>query len=110
MTSGGGSDVTAPSAGADPAEDFEIKVVRTDPEGRRWFTLYDHADDTSRYEARQGEHGMRHEEFRRIFSVFIETPRVSDFVSFMDKERRIDVSNWEVVQLTDGPFLGEAVW
>ena len=85
-------------------------IVRTDAHGNRWFVLYDHAHQTDRYVDKAAEHGMRQQEFRRIFSVFVEASRVEEFTTALESGEDVNVSDWEVPQLTDGPYLGEIFW
>ncbi|MGF6350964.1 hypothetical protein [Variovorax sp. W2I14] len=94
----------------DPSREFDKKVVRVGGDGQRWFALYDHTHKTDRYREKSVEHGMRQQEFRRIFTVFVETSRLGEFVAAVKDDQDIDVSDWEVPQLTDGPYLGEVFW
>ncbi|MFP8833437.1 hypothetical protein ACLIJR_04110 [Hydrogenophaga sp. XSHU_21] len=94
----------------DPGKKFDEKVVRVGADGQRWFVLYDHAHKTERYLQKSAEHGMRQQEFRRIFSVFVETTGLEEFVAALKQDEDINVSHWEVPQLTDGPYLGEIFW
>lgn len=97
-------------ARADPSLALDKKVVRTEPGGRRWITLYDHVHVTDKYAGSTAEHGMRQQEFRRIFTVFVENADLAEFVTAIERKADLNVSDWEVPQLTDGPFLGEAIW
>ena len=94
----------------DPGRGFDKNVVRVDAEGRRWFVLYDHVHKTGRYLSKSAEHGMRQQEFRRIFSVFVETSRLEELIAVVRKDEDVNVSHWEVPQQTDGPYLGEFFW
>ena len=94
----------------DPGKEFDVKVVRVGADGRRWFVLYNHVHKTERYLEKSVEHGMRQQEFRRIFSVFVESSRLEEFVAALKHDEDINVSHWEVPQLTDGPYLGEIFW
>ncbi|MGX6571442.1 hypothetical protein [Cupriavidus necator] len=94
----------------DPGKEFHKKVVRIDAGGQRWVVLYDHVHKTERYLEKSVGHGMRQQEFRRIFSVFVETSRLEQFIAVLKDDKGINVSDWEVPQLTDGPYLGEIFW
>jgi hypothetical protein len=94
----------------DPSNGFYKKVTRISPEGKRWFVLHEHAHKSERYSETSADHGMRQQEFRRIFSVFVETSRIEEFIGVLDKCKDINVSHWEIPQLTDGPYLGEISW
>ena len=94
----------------DPSTEFDKKVARVDLSGQRWIVLYEHAHKTERYLEKSVEHGMRQQEFRRIFTVFVETPRLKQFVAAFKKGENLNVSDWEIPQLTDGPYLGEISW
>ncbi|OFA05652.1 hypothetical protein [Duganella sp. HH101] len=95
---------------AAPCAEFNNNVVRVDADGCRWIVLYDHTHRTDRYLKKQGEHGMRQQEFRRIFSVFVENSHLAEFVATIQESKNINVSHWEVPNLTDGPYLGEIPW
>jgi hypothetical protein len=94
----------------DPGKDFDKLVVRTDVDRRRWFLLYEHAHVTELYPERTGEHGLRQQEFRRVFSVFVETIRLDEFIKALAKDKQVDVSEWEAPQLIDTTYLGEWLW
>lgn len=94
----------------DPGSEFEKKIERIDEQGNRWLVLYDHVHKTARYPEKTVEHGLRQQEFRRIFSVFVETVNLKRFVAALLEKEDINVSHWEVPQLTDGPYLGEIFW
>lgn len=104
------NDLRAWPAREDPSKDFDQKVVRVDATGERWVVLYDHVHKTERYPEKSVEHGMRQQEFRRIFSVFVETAHLEEFIAVLEHDRDINVSHWEVQHLTDGPYLGEILW
>lgn len=94
----------------DPGSEFHKKVARIDAGGQRWLVLYDHMHKTERYLEKSVEHGMRQQEFRRIFSVFVETSSLEQFIAVLEESKDINVSHWEVPPLTDGPYLGEIFW
>lgn len=94
----------------DPGKQFDMTVTRIDLSGQRWVVLYDHAHRTERYSDESAGHGMRQQEFRRVFSVFVESSCLEKFISALEKDKNINVSDWEVPQLTDGPYLGEFSW
>ncbi|WP_305637461.1 hypothetical protein [Polaromonas sp.] len=103
-------DLSAWPARDDPSKEFDKKVARIDAGGQRWVVLYDHVHKTERYLEKSVEHGMRQQEFRRIFSVFVETSRLEEFIAALEEDKDINVSHWEVPQLADGPYLGEIFW
>ena len=94
----------------DPGEGFDKTVVRVDADGSRWLTLSEHAHRTETYPGKTIDHGMRQQEFRRVFSVFVESDRLKDFLALLTREKGINVTDWEVQQLTDGPYFGEVFW
>ena len=99
-------DLSAWPVRTQPAGQLDQQVVRTAPDGRRWFTLYDHAHVTDSYLDRAGDYGMRQQEVRRIFTVLVENARLDAFVANIARREALSVSDWEVPQLTDGPYLG----
>ncbi|RTQ33679.1 ATP-binding protein [Variovorax gossypii] len=95
---------------SDPGKDFDKLVVRTNTDGHRWFLLYEHAHVTEQYPEKTREHGLRQQEFRRVFSVFVETSQLDEFIAALSKDQQVDVSEWEVPQLIDTPYFGEWPW
>lgn len=84
---------------------------RVDGEGRRWAAMYDHQSVECRYEkADASVHGMRLQEFRFIFTVFVHQKDVTRFVQHLVDKKGIDAMEWDPLDLTDGPYLFETPW
>ena len=72
----------------DPSREIENKLVRIDTGGSRWMVLYEFNLDQKRYpEPTPGEHGMRYEEFRFLYCIFLSRESVRKFVEFIEQKR-----------------------
>lgn len=86
------------------------KLPRIDENGKRWLTLYEHNAKRQRYKKPHDEHGMRYEEFRLLYCVFLRRGKTGEMTKFLNNERKLDVSSFEPRDFTDGPYLREAHW
>ena len=94
----------------DLAGNFEQLVCRVDRNSEQWIVLYDSNSAIDRYNPRIGSHGLRQQEFRRVFNVVINRVNMSRFTEYLKTTRKIDVMRWDPPELTDGPYLREAAW
>jgi hypothetical protein len=96
---------------ADPGLLLKALPDRTDGEGHRWTTLYEHRHATQAYESEHvGEHGMRQQEFRFLACVLVKSGSELAFAQYLSKKREIDISDWDPISMVDGAFLLEAPW
>lgn len=95
----------------DPTNEMNQKLTRTDEQGKRWRVLYEYSCDRRKYpEPCPGEHGMRYEEFRFFYCVFLKLGTVSKFASFLETKQELDSHSLKPNDFTDGPYLREAYW
>lgn len=95
----------------DPTEAMGEKLQRVDEQGKRWLVLYESNVDRRRYGMpKKWEHGIRYEEFRYFFCVFLKQGKARCFVDFLKKEQSLDVLSFRPREFTDGPYLLEAYW
>lgn len=94
-----------------PTNEMNQKLTRTDEQGKRWRVLYEYSCDRRKYpEPCPGEHGMRYEEFRFFYCVFLKLGTVSKFASFLETKQELDSHSLKPNDFTDGPYLREAYW
>ncbi|MDT3306656.1 ATP-binding protein [Shewanella vaxholmensis] len=95
----------------DPTLFMEKKLVKLDKEGKSWLVLYEFNLDKQKYdEPCSGEHGLRCEEFRFFYCIFIKQGKVKEFSEFIESEQSINGYSYRPVEFTDGPYLREAYW
>lgn len=87
------------------------KLVRIDGKGQRWLVLYEFNIDKQKYEGpKRGMHGMRYEEFRFFYCVFVKQGKAKELAEFLSNSGSLDVSSFQPRDFTDGPYLREAYW
>lgn len=95
----------------DPTLFFEKNLLKIDESENSWFTLYEYNSDKQRYkEPNVGEHGLRFEEFRFLYCVFIEKNEKMNFINSLKSQKKIDGHSFRPAEFTDGPYLLEAFW
>ena len=94
----------------DPTTDMGEKLLRKDEQGNRWLVLYEYNHDSLKYLPMQGEHGMRYQEFRFFYCVFLMCGTVEKFVKQICDTQRLDGDFFKPREFTDGPYLREAFW
>lgn len=95
----------------DPTVAMSGKLVRLDENKKRWLVLYEFNLAEADYaKPRPGDHGKRYEEFRFLHCVFVKKGKVSFFTKYLANEKSLEVSDFQPLEFTDGPFLREAFW
>ena len=95
----------------DPSHAIGDKLVRIDDSGSRWLVLFEFNLDQRKYqELTPGEHGLRYEEFRLFYCIFLKRKAVTKFVKFLEHERSLDAHLFQPREFVDGPYLLEAFW
>ena len=95
----------------DPTESFTSKLRRPDNAGREWLLLYEYSSDRQKYsEPSTNGHGIRLDEFRFIYCVFLQKGKSTGFVEYLNQKRDLNVDSFEPVGFTSSPYLLEAFW
>lgn len=95
----------------DPTQSMKKKIVKVDKEGKSWLVLYEFNLDKQKYdEPCSGEHGLRYEEFRFFYCVFVKRGKAKELAEFLESKKTIDGHSYLPVEFTDGPYLHEAYW
>jgi hypothetical protein len=95
----------------DPTLSMLDKLMRIDDKGQRWHVLHEFNIDKQKYEGpKRGMHGMRYEEFRFFYCVFVKQGQAKVFAEFLSNKGSLDGFNFKPSDVTDGPYLGEAYW
>lgn len=95
----------------DPAHSIEDKLERIDENDKRWLILYEHNAEGQQYqEPHLGEHGMRYQEFRSLYCVFLRRGKTSEMTKFLKTKSKLDVFSFKPREFTDGPYFREAHW
>ncbi|MXZ50555.1 MAG: ATP-binding protein [Rhodobacteraceae bacterium] len=95
----------------DPTESFTSKLKRPDKKGKEWFLLYEYNSDRQEYsEPSANFHGIRLEEFRFIYCVFLKKGMSKEFVEYLNQKRDLNVDSFEPIGFTSSPYLLEAFW
>jgi hypothetical protein len=95
----------------DPTKSMKKKIVKVDKEGKSWLVLYEFNLDKQKYdEPCPGEHGLRYEEFRFFYCLFVKRGKAKELAAFLESKQTIDGHSYRPVEFTDGPYLHEAYW
>ncbi|MEM5527340.1 hypothetical protein WN093_00795 [Gammaproteobacteria bacterium AS21] len=95
----------------DPTQLMGNNIMRTDGESKPWIVLYDYNNARQKYdEPCAGEHGLRNEEFRFIYCVFVKNGQAKELAEYLHLKQNLDVGFFRPVEYIDGPFLREAHW
>lgn len=95
----------------DPTQSMTENLIRIDENGKRWLVLYEYSFDKQKYPGPcRGEHGMRIEEFRFLYCVFLKRGKAREFAEFLETKHSLDGHSFQPIEITDGPFLREAYW
>lgn len=95
----------------DPTKSMKNKIVKVDKEGKTWLALYEFNLDKQKYnEPCSGEHGLRYEEFRFFYCLFVKRGKAKELAAFLESKQSIDGHSYRPVEFTDGPYLHEAYW
>ncbi|MBF2755894.1 MAG: ATP-binding protein [Gammaproteobacteria bacterium AqS3] len=97
----------------EPAKTIENKLVRIDKNKKRWLVLYEynsrrqnHKDPVPEYK----DLGLRFEEFRFLFCVFLKRGSTNKFLRFIEKSQNLDGMKLSPIDFIDRPYLLEAFW
>ncbi len=95
----------------DPTQTIIEKFSRVDEDNKNWSVLYEFNCASEKYQGpRIGMHGMRYEEFRFLYCVFIKKGRARKLTEFIEEKKSLDVDSFKPRTFTDGPYLREAYW
>ncbi|EHD2239922.1 hypothetical protein ACSWFU_002541 [Vibrio vulnificus] len=95
----------------DPTLTMIEKLSRIDENNKAWSVLYEFNCSSEKYQGcRVGMHGMRYEEFRFLYCVFLKKGSVRKLAEFLRENESIDVDSFKPREFTDGPYLREAYW
>jgi len=95
----------------DPTQLMAEKLIRVDDKGNSWLVLYEFNIDGQKYnEPCPGEHGLRYEEFRFFYCVFVKRGKARELAEHLKLELTLDVHSFQPAEFTDGPYLREAHW
>jgi len=95
----------------DPTQSMTEKLTRVDEDGQHWSVLYEFNCDTQKYEdSIRRQHGLRYEEFRFFYCVFVKKGKARELAEFLREKDKIDGHSFNPVEYTDGPYLLEAYW
>lgn len=89
---------------------LEDLITRIDEAGAKWTVLYEHQSAQKKYGESVGEHGLRQQEFRFIYSAQVRTNDIERFVAEVMKSKSMDGHTWQPGAYTNEQFLGEAPW
>jgi len=95
---------------SDPGTAIPNLTNMRDESGSSWLTLYEHRAVTDEYAEKRGLHGLRQQEFRFLMCVIVAKSDRQALVDFLGAKKRLDVMEWDPLELTDGPFLRESPW
>lgn len=95
----------------DPTQTIIEKLSRVDEDNKNWSVLYEFNCASEKYQGpRIGMHGMRYEEFRFLYCVFLKKGRARKLAEFLEEKKSLDVDSFKPREFTDGPYLREAYW
>ncbi|MDO6775126.1 ATP-binding protein [Shewanella sp. 3_MG-2023] len=95
----------------DPTQSMKKKIVKVDKEGKSWLVLYEFNLDKQKYdEPCSGEHGLRYEEFRFFYCLFVKRGKAEEFSAQIKSKQSVCGHSYRPVEFTDGPYLREAYW
>ncbi|PTO62414.1 ATP-binding protein [Vibrio splendidus] len=95
----------------DPTQTIIEKLSRIDEDNKNWSVLYEFNCVSEKYQGpRIGMHGMRYEEFRFLYCVFLKKGRARKLAEFLEEKKSLDVDSFKPREFTDGPYLREAYW
>ncbi|ELJ8525556.1 hypothetical protein RUK48_001350 [Vibrio cholerae] len=95
----------------DPTLTLIEKLSRIDENNKAWRVLYEFNCSSGKYQGRRiGMHGMRYEEFRFLYCVFLKKGSARKLAEFLKENESIDVNSFKPREFTDGPYLREAYW
>ncbi|PMJ60315.1 hypothetical protein [Vibrio splendidus] len=95
----------------DPTQTIIEKFSRVDEDNKNWSVLYEFNCASEKYQGpRIGMHGMRYEEFRFLYCVFLKKGRARKLAEFLEEKKSLDVDSFKPREFTDGPYLREAYW
>ena len=95
----------------DPTLSMLDKLVRIDGNRQHWLVLHEFNIDKQKYEGpKRGMHGMRYEEFRFFYCVFVKQGQAKVLSEFLSNKGSLDGFHFKPTDVTDGPYLGEAYW
>lgn len=95
----------------DPTQTIIEKLFRIDEDNINWSVLYEFNCAREEYsEDRVGMHGMRYEEFRLLYCVFLKKGSARKLAEFLEEKKSLDVDSFKPREFTDGPYLREAYW
>ncbi|MEL4339396.1 hypothetical protein AAEH92_01590 [Shewanella xiamenensis] len=95
----------------DPTLTLVEKLSRIDEGNKKWSVLYEFNCDSQKYQGRKiGMHGMRYEEFRFLYCVFVKKGTARNLAKFLEEKKSLNVDSFKPREFTDGPYLREAYW
>lgn len=95
----------------DPTQTIIEKLSKVDENNKVWSVLYEFNCSREKYQGRRiGMHGMRYEEFRFLYCVFLKKGSVRRLAEFLKENESLDVDSFKPREFTDGPYLREAYW
>jgi hypothetical protein len=95
----------------DPTLTLIEKLSRIDEDNKKWNVLYEFNCNSQKYQGRRiGMHGMRYEEFRFLYCVFLKKGTARNLAKFLEEKKSLDVDSFKPRGVTDGPYLREAYW
>ncbi|APR65967.1 hypothetical protein CN03_02915 [Thalassolituus oleivorans] len=95
----------------DPTLSMRDKLIKINIKGQHWLVLHEFNIDKKKYDGpKQGLHGMRYEEFRFFYCVFLKQGKAKELANFLSTKCSLDVSSFRPIDFTDGPYLREVYW
>lgn len=96
---------------ADPGTAVKQLVVREDEKGANWFVLFDQTSVDLRDCNREASaFNIRQQEFRILMSGLVPISQRKKLSDGLKDRQNVDRSDWDPIEVTDGPYLGEAAW
>lgn len=95
----------------DPTMSTDRDIMRTDKEGKTWLSLYAFNRDKKKDQnPKIGEYGIRYEEFRFLYCVFVKRGKAAEFAKFLEGKKNLEVQWFHPENFVGQPYLREAYW
>lgn len=96
---------------SDPGAAVKQLIVRDDEKGEEWIVLFDQTSvDRRDSERESSSFNIRQQEFRILMSGLVPTSQRKKLTDGLRESQNVDRGDWDPIEVSDGPYLGEAPW